>query len=76
MSQKEQEQQEEPNQSFFETQNYFLPKMNFNENYLLRDKTKILNLRFSKLHSVKVLLKQEFDLKDQVLLYTIVVSLL
>ena len=26
--------------------------MNFNENYLWRDKTKLLNLRFSKLHSI------------------------
>ena len=41
--------------------------MNFNENYLWRDKTKLLNLRFSKLHSAKVLLKLEFDTEDQVL---------
>ena len=33
-----------------------------------RDKKKLLNLRFSKLHSAKVLLKLEFDTKDQVLL--------
>ena len=44
------------------------PKMNFNENYLWRDKTKLLNSRFSKLHSAKVLLKLEFDTEDQVLL--------
>ena len=41
--------------------------MNFNENDLWRDKTKLLNFRFSKLHSTKVLLKLEFDTKDQVL---------
>ena len=41
--------------------------MNFNENDLWRDKTKLLNRRFSKLHSAKVLLKLEFDTKDQVL---------
>ena len=41
--------------------------MNFNENDLWRDKTKLLNLRFSKLHSAKVLLKLEFDTEDQVL---------
>ena len=41
--------------------------MNFNENYLWRNKTKLLNLRFSKLHSGKVLLKLEFDTEDQVL---------
>ena len=46
---------------------FFLTKMNFNENDLWRDKTKLLNLRFSKLHSAKVLLKLEFDTKDQVL---------
>ena len=41
--------------------------MNFNENDLWRDKTKLLNFRFSKLHSTKVLLKLENDTKDQVL---------
>ena len=41
--------------------------MNFNENDLWRNKTKLPNLRFSKLHSAKVLLKLEFDTKDQVL---------
>ena len=45
--------------------------MNFNENYLWRNKTKLLNLRFSKLHSAKVLLKLEFDTKDQVLFLSI-----
>ena len=41
--------------------------MNFNENDLWRDETKLLKLRFSKLRSAKVLLKLEFDTKDQVL---------
>ena len=45
--------------------------MNFNENDLWRDKTNLQNLRFPKLHSVKVLLKLEFDSKDQVLLLVI-----
>ena len=45
--------------------------MNFNENDLWRDKTKLLNLRFSKLHSAKVLLKLEFDTEDQVLLLVV-----
>ena len=49
--------------------------MNFNENDLLRDKTKLLNLRFPKLHSVKVLLKLEFDTKDQVLFMNIINNL-
>ena len=43
--------------------------MNFNDNDLWRDKTKLLNLRFSKLHSAKVLLKLKFDTEDQVLLF-------
>ena len=34
-----------------------------------RNKKKLLNLSFSILHSAKVLLKLEFDTKDQVLLY-------
>ena len=38
--------------------------MNFNENDLWSDK---MNLRLSKLPSAKVLLKLEFDTKDQVL---------
>ena len=46
--------------------------MNFNENYLWRDKTQLLNLKFSKLHSAKVLLKLEFDTKDQVLFKVII----
>ena len=54
--------------NFSQTQNFFWHKMNFNENDLWRDKTKLLNLRFSTLHSAKVLLKLEFDTKDQVLL--------
>ena len=41
--------------------------MNFNENDLWRDKTKLLNLRLSKLPSAKVLLNLEFDTEDQVL---------
>ena len=41
--------------------------MNFNENDLSRDKTELLNLMLSKLPSTKVLLKPEFDTKDQVL---------
>ena len=41
--------------------------MNFNENELWRDKTELLNLRLSKLPSVKVLFKLEFDTEDQVL---------
>ena len=48
--------------------NFFWPKMNLNENGLWRDKTELLNLRLSKLPSAKVLLKPEFDTKDQVLL--------
>ena len=51
-------------QNFFQTQNFFWPKMNFDENYLWRDKT---NSRLSKLPSAKVLLKLEFDTEDQVL---------
>ena len=41
--------------------------MNFNKNDIWRDKTKLLNLRISKLHSAVVLLKLEFDTKEQVL---------
>ena len=43
--------------------------MNFNENDLWRDITKLLSFRFSKQHNTKVLLKLEFDTKDQVLFY-------
>ena len=43
MSQEEQEHQEEPHQKQIQTQIFFLPKMNFNENELWRDKTKLLN---------------------------------
>ena len=46
--------------------------MNFNENDLWRDKKKLLNLRFAKLHSSKVLLKLEFDTKDQVLFLMVI----
>ena len=35
--------------------------------FLWRDKTELLNLRLSKLPNAKVLLKLEFDTKDQVL---------
>ena len=52
-------------------QNFFLTK---NENYLWRNKTKLLNLRFSKLHSAKVLLKLEFDTEDQVLFHLIILG--
>ena len=45
----------------------FLTQMNFYENDLWCYKTEILNLRLSKLPSAKVLLKPEFDTKDQVL---------
>ena len=41
--------------------------MNFNGNYLWGDKTELLNLSLSKLPTAKVLLKLEFDTKDQVL---------
>ena len=41
--------------------------MNFSENDLWRDKTELLNLRFSKLPSRKVLLELDFDTEDQVL---------
>ena len=54
--------------NFFLTQNFFWPKMNFNEHDLWRDKTDLLNLRLSRLPSAKVLLKLEFDTEDQVLL--------
>ena len=39
--------------------------MNFSENDVWRDKSKLLNFKLSKL--AKVLLKLEFDTKDQVL---------
>ena len=45
--------------------------MNFNENYLLIEKTELLYLRISKLARAKVLLKLEFDTEDQVLFYHI-----
>ena len=41
--------------------------MNFNGNDLWRNKTELLNLRLTKLHITKVLLKLEFDTEDQVL---------
>ena len=51
--------------------------MNFNENDLWRDKTKLLNLRFSKLnYRAKVLLKLEFDTEDKVLFSCIVLLIL
>ena len=46
---------------------------NFNENDLWRDKTKLLNLRFSKLPSAKVLLKLDFNTKDQVLYFMYII---
>ena len=45
--------------------------MNFNENYLWRDKAKSLKLRCSKLHSAKVLPKLEIDTRDQVLFFIV-----
>ena len=56
-----------PTKILFQTKKIFEPKMNLNENDLWKDKTKLLNMRFSKLHSAKVLLKLEFDTEDQVL---------
>ena len=50
--------------------------MNFNENYLWRDETELLNLRLSNLPSAKVLLKLEVDTKDQVLLLILMLLLL
>ena len=41
--------------------------MNFSENDVWREKTKLPNLELSKLARAKVLLKLEFDTKDQVL---------
>ena len=58
--------------NIFADPNFFWPKMNFNENDLWRDKTELLNLRLSKRPSAKVLLKLEFDNKDQVLLSNMV----
>ena len=49
----------------FWTQNFFGPKMNFNENDVWREKTKLPNLKLSKL---------EFGTKDQVLLKFLFVS--
>ena len=43
--------------------------MNFNENEVWREKTELLNLKLSKLARAKVLLKLEFDTKDQVLFF-------
>ena len=48
--------------------------MNFNKNDLMRDKTKFWNLRFSKLHGAKVLLKLEFDTKDQILYFLFIIE--
>ena len=41
--------------------------MYFNENDIKRNKTELLNLRLTKLHITKFLLKLEFDTEDQVL---------
>ena len=60
-------------QNFFQALNFFRPefffwsKMNFYENDLCREKTEILKLRLSKLASAKIILKLEFDTKDQIL---------
>ena len=43
--------------------------MNFNENDVWREKTELLNLKLSKLARAEVLLKLEFDTKDQVLFH-------
>ena len=50
--------------------------MNFNKNYLWRDKIELLNLRLSKLPSAKVLLKLEFDTKDQVVFKVDLINLI
>ena len=50
--------------------------MNFNENDLWREKTKLLYLRISKLAKAKVLLKLEFDTEDQVLFLLFLLSFL
>ena len=42
--------------------------MNFSENDVWREKTKLPNFKLSKLARAMVLLKLEFDTKDQVLL--------
>ena len=41
--------------------------MNFSENDICREKTKLPNFKLSKLARTKVLLKLEFDTEDQVL---------
>ena len=41
--------------------------MNFSENDVWREKTKLPNFKLSKLARAKVLLKLEFDTEDQVL---------
>jgi len=41
--------------------------MNFNENDLWRKKTELLNLRLAMLARAKILIKLEFNTKDQVL---------
>ena len=50
---------------FFQTLNLFRLKM---KDDLWREKTELLNLRLSKLATVNVSLKLEFDTEDQVLL--------
>ena len=49
--------------------------MNFNENDLWKDKTELRNLKLSKLLSAKVLLKLEFDTKDQVLFISVLTTI-
>ena len=56
-----------PNTEIFKDPKFFLPKMNFNATDLWREKRELLNLRLSKLARAKVLIKLEFDTKDQVL---------
>jgi len=67
--------------NFFRIKNFFLPKIifgpiffrpnifseSFSENNVWREKTKLPNVKLSKLTRAKVLLKLEFDTEDQVL---------
>ena len=61
--------------SFLEPKFFLDPQFFWTQNQpgndLWRDKTELLNLRLSKRPSAKVLLKLEFDTKDQVLFYPI-----
>ena len=64
-------------QNFFLTQNdfwthFFRLKINFDENDVWREKTKLPNFKLSKLARTKVLLKLEFGTEDQVLFTKII----